>query len=61
MPLISVGKIDVEEEFQQACFHVSVYRRYAAGRLPAHEVAQVRPAGTSAPEVPVGSDPQTNR
>ena len=27
-PLIDQGKIDVEEEFQQACFHISVYRNY---------------------------------
>jgi hypothetical protein len=27
-PLIGQGKIDVEEEFQQACFHISVYRSY---------------------------------
>ena len=27
-PLENDGKIDVEEEFQQACFHISVYRRY---------------------------------
>ena len=27
-PLQRAGKIDVEEEFQQACFHVSVYRDY---------------------------------
>jgi len=26
--LIEQGKIDVEEEFQQACFHISVYRNY---------------------------------
>ena len=61
MPLISSGKIDVEEEFQQACFHISVYRRYAGGRLPAHEFAQVRPAGAPTPDVLVGTDPQTNR
>ena len=30
-PLIGQGKIDVEEEFQQACFHISVYKAYAAG------------------------------
>ncbi len=24
------GKIDVEEEFQQACFHITVYKNYAA-------------------------------
>jgi len=28
-PLIEQGKIDVEEEFQQACFHISVYKSYA--------------------------------
>lgn len=27
-PLIGDGKIDVEEEFRQACFHISVYRSY---------------------------------
>lgn len=27
-PVESSGKVDVEEEFQQACFHISVYRRY---------------------------------
>lgn len=27
-PVESSGKIDVEEEFQQSCFHISVYRRY---------------------------------
>ena len=31
LPLIEEGKIDVEEEFQQSCFHISVYRKYAAG------------------------------
>jgi hypothetical protein len=28
-PLMRDGKLDVEEEFQQACFHISVYRKYA--------------------------------
>lgn len=28
LPLIQEGKIDVEEEFQQSCFHISVYKRY---------------------------------
>jgi hypothetical protein len=27
-PLMALGQIDVEEEFQQACFHISVYRSY---------------------------------
>ena len=28
LPLIEAGRVDVEEEFQQSCFHISVYRRY---------------------------------
>jgi hypothetical protein len=27
-PLIEQGKVDVEEEFKQSCFHVSVYKAY---------------------------------
>jgi hypothetical protein len=34
-PVETEGKIDVEEEFQQSCFHVSIYRRYLG--LPAHK------------------------
>lgn len=30
-PLMNAGVIDVEEEFQQACFHISVYRKYTGG------------------------------
>ncbi|MGI4854034.1 MAG: DUF5715 family protein [Janthinobacterium lividum] len=41
-PVETAGKIDVEEEFQQACFHISVYRRYLG--LPA-------PRNTPTPEV----------
>jgi hypothetical protein len=28
LPLQQAGKIDVEEEFQQACFHITVYKSY---------------------------------
>jgi len=39
LPLVQEGKVDVEEEFQQACFHISVYRKYlpsstTPGRAP---------------------------
>jgi hypothetical protein len=27
-PLIDLGKIDVEEEFHQSCFHISVYKNF---------------------------------
>jgi hypothetical protein len=30
--LQAAGKIDVEEEFQQACFHITVYKDYAPAR-----------------------------
>jgi hypothetical protein len=33
-PLQSAGKIDVEEEFQQACFHITVYKSYAPPKPP---------------------------
>ena len=32
MPLQVAGKIDVEEEFKQSCFHISVYKSYAAAQ-----------------------------
>jgi hypothetical protein len=44
-PLMDAGKLDVEEEFQQACFHISVYRSYlppTSRRLPKAEVATLR-------------------
>ena len=31
LPLMQSGAIDVEEEFQQSCFHISVYRSYGGG------------------------------
>jgi len=39
LALEEAGKIDVEEEFQQSCFHITVYKSYAppapaAGRKP---------------------------
>jgi Family of unknown function (DUF5715) len=34
LPLQTAGKIDVEEEFYQACFHITVYRSYAPPRPP---------------------------
>jgi len=42
-PLMDAGKVDVEEEFQQACFHISVYKSYLpASRRGGVDVAQVR-------------------
>lgn len=44
-PLMQSGMIDVEEEFQQACFHISVYRAYVGTRPAA--VAQVHKAAAA--------------
>ena len=35
LPLEMEGKIDVEEEFRQACFHITVYKSYEDTPLPA--------------------------
>jgi hypothetical protein len=42
MPLINVGKIDVEEEFQQSCFHISVYASYAPKKPAARRDVAMR-------------------
>ena len=34
LPLQTAGKIDVEEEFYQSCFHVTVYRSYSPMTAP---------------------------
>ena len=40
LPLVQQGSIDVEEEFQQSCFHISVYKRYLPfDALPRYEIA----------------------
>lgn len=40
LPLVQEGKIDVEEEFQQACFHISVYKKYLPpASTPRREIA----------------------
>ncbi|HEX3985531.1 MAG TPA: DUF5715 family protein [Acidobacteriaceae bacterium] len=41
LPLQTAGKIDVEEEFYQACFHITVYRSYAP-RTPPRMIAKKR-------------------
>jgi len=39
LPLQAAGKIDVEEEFYQACFHIDVYRAYVPGPLNEREAS----------------------
>jgi hypothetical protein len=45
-PLINQGKIDVEEEFQQSCFHISVYKNYLPV-VPHVAVAASQPSSVS--------------
>lgn len=49
LPLIQQGRIDVEEEFQQACFHISVYKKYMPSHgAPRRSIAGTHHNGTSA-------------
>jgi hypothetical protein len=49
LPLVQEGKVDVEEEFQQSCFHISVYKRYLpSGTIPGRNLASSRHSETSA-------------
>jgi hypothetical protein len=47
LPLVQEGKVDVEEEFQQSCFHISVYKSYLPSS-PERELAISHHGGTSA-------------
>jgi hypothetical protein len=48
LPLVQEGKIDVEEEFQQACFHISVYKTFVPQEsTPRRDVAALHPARTA--------------
>jgi len=51
------GKIDVEEEFHQACFHITVYRSYV-GAGPLHKPRRrvARPVAPSSPGPVVSSE-----
>lgn len=48
LPLVQQGKVDVEEEFQQSCFHISVYKRYLPPAYnPNRNIATHRSSTTS--------------
>ncbi len=47
LPLVQEGKVDVEEEFQQACFHISVYRKYVPQSSPTRNIAVIHRGLTS--------------
>jgi hypothetical protein len=48
LPFIAEGKIDVEEEFQQSCFHISVYRSYLPSTTPRPSFAGIPSNSTAA-------------
>jgi hypothetical protein len=49
LPLVQEGKVDVEEEFQQSCFHISVYRKYLPpAAAPDRNPAAPHHSGTTA-------------
>ena len=48
LPLVQEGKVDVEEEFQQACFHISVYKRYLPSTTPTRDPATPHHSATAA-------------
>jgi Family of unknown function (DUF5715) len=49
LPLVQEGKVDVEEEFQQSCFHISVYKKYLpATNVPRRNIETTRVGGSAA-------------
>jgi len=62
LQLQSAGKIDVEEEFQQACFHITVYKSYVP-RKPTNSAARVTAGqtGTGPATVPVETAPEVGQ
>ena len=55
LQLENAGKIDVEEEFQQACFHITVYKNYVPPR-PAQKAAAPKTGQTKTGQPTAGSD-----
>ena len=52
--LQTAGKIDVEEEFKQSCFHITVYKSY----VPARKAGEVAPAKAVARGGATGAGPE---
>jgi hypothetical protein len=48
LPLVQEGKVDVEEEFQQSCFHISVYKKYLPSAGPSLNPTTSRGNATTA-------------
>jgi len=59
LPLQNAGRIDVEEEFQQACFHITVYKSY----VPPHPAGSATRAkgGQQSPSQQKRQQPKTRQ
>ena len=53
--LQDAGKLDVEEEFQQSCFHISVYQTYEPTALPTMQPSENLIARADAPRAVVSA------
>jgi hypothetical protein len=53
----NAGLIDVEEEFRQACFHITVYKKYDAQADPGPDKAKMRPRVDPVTPVPPATAP----
>jgi len=49
LALQNAGKLDVEEEFQQSCFHITVYKSYVPARPPRKATNPARAAKAATP------------
>jgi hypothetical protein len=57
LALQDAGKIDVEEEFQQACFHITVYKSYVPLKQPRKTTVET----ASSAALPVQGQPAKSR
>jgi len=48
LPLEKAGEIDVEEEFRQSCFHITVYKKLHASHTAREKTVQATTAQSSA-------------
>jgi hypothetical protein len=56
LPLQLAGKIDVEEEFRQACFHITVYKSYEPA-MPVTSIAGAKTVPQSSTQAPAPASP----
>ncbi len=52
----NAGVLDVEEEFRQRCFHITVYKNYAAGEQ-SHRPSKVATAPSTPVDDPISANP----